>query len=134
MRRETRKDVLVYRGRRTEYEQPGLYCTACDNCHLSDKDVVGVEKQLHAFRANVDAELAPLLSPPKIKKVRISLNITQREAGKLFGGGPMAFSKYERGEYRQPVSTDILLRLLAKRKIVLSDIQGIARSPAQGRR
>jgi HTH-type transcriptional regulator / antitoxin MqsA len=126
MMHEVRKDILVYRGHKIEYEQPGLYCTKCDNCHLSDKDVAGIESKLFAFRAKVDSDLAPLLPPSKIKVLRKSLNLTQKRAGELFGGGPMAFSKYERGEYKQPLSTDILLRLLASKKIGIEDVQKTA--------
>lgn len=125
MIRETRKLIWTYRGRKIEYIQPGLFCTKCSNDSLSDKDVAATEKKLFAFRKKVDAELDPLLPPSRIKSLREALNLSQKMAGELFGGGPMAFSKYERGQYKQPASTDILLRLLESGKITLGDIEAI---------
>ena len=49
----------VYRGKRIEYDQPGLYCTACENVHLSDEDAEVGEGQMHSFREKVDASLRP---------------------------------------------------------------------------
>ena len=122
----TRPAVCVYRGKRRQYELPGFYCTKCDNSHITSKDAAAADRELSAFRARVDTDLLPLLPPSKIRGVRKSLNLSQKVAGKIFGGGPMAFSKYERGEYKQPLSTDILLRLLASSRIKLTDIERLA--------
>lgn len=119
----SREIVWNYRGKKIKYMQSGTYCTKCDNAHLSDEDAESTEKKLIAFRAEVDAALDPLLPPPKIKEVREMLGLSQKKAGELFGGGPMAFSKYERGQYKQSPSTDILLRLLAVGKIKIVDIE-----------
>jgi len=40
----------------------------------------------------------PLVKPNTVKRIRTSLGLTQEEAGKLFGGGPRAFQKYENGD------------------------------------
>jgi HTH-type transcriptional regulator/antitoxin MqsA len=128
MKRATREIVWNYRGKKYTYKQSGMYCTRCDNAHLSDEDVETTEKQLIAFRAEVDAALNPLLPPPEIKAAREKLGISQKRASELFGGGPMAFSKYERGQYKQSVSTDILLRLLIAGTIKISDIEKLKRN------
>ena len=48
-----------------------------------------------------------------ITSIRTNLGMTQSEAGELIGGGPMAFSKYERGEIIQSAVMDNFLRVLA---------------------
>ena len=50
---------------------------------------------------------------------------TQKKAGELFGGGPKAFSKYERGEAIQNKSLDILMRLINARKISIDDVEDV---------
>lgn len=37
------------------------------------------------------------LSPFAIKRIRKKIGLSQDEAGKLIGGGPRAFTKYEKG-------------------------------------
>lgn len=51
-----------------------------------------------------------LLTGEEIKAVREKYNLTQEGAARIFGGGPNAFSKYERGEVIQSQSMDRLLR------------------------
>jgi HTH-type transcriptional regulator/antitoxin MqsA len=48
-----------------------------------------------------------------IREVRKGLlHLSQREAGELFGGGPNAFSRYERGETEPPVALVKLFGIL----------------------
>ena len=51
-----------------------------------------------------------LLTAKEIVTLRETLNITQQEAAKIFGGGVNAFSKYERSEVIQSVAMDKLMR------------------------
>ena len=53
-----------------------------------------------------------LLTGEQIKEIRKRLSLTQAKAAQLVGGGPNAFSKYERGEVTQSVAMNQLLRLL----------------------
>jgi len=64
------------------------------------------------------------LLPSEVKSIRTRLKLTQHEAGDIFGGGANAFSRYERGEARQSLALDRLLRLLRDNKIGLTDISG----------
>ena len=52
-----------------------------------------------------------LLTSAEIKELRSRHQLTQSKAADLFGGGPNAFSKYERGEACQSKQMDMLLRL-----------------------
>ena len=52
------------------------------------------------------------MTPEEIKDIRITLGLTQVEAGELLAGGPRAFTKYEAGTVRPSASVVRLLRLL----------------------
>jgi len=52
-----------------------------------------------------------LLSGEEIRALRERFHLTQKIAAELFGGGPVAFAKYEADEVVQSQSMDRLLRL-----------------------
>ena len=51
-------------------------------------------------------------TPDRIRATRETLGLTQEQAGRLLGGGPRAFTKYETGSLRPSASTINLLRVL----------------------
>lgn len=55
-----------------------------------------------------------LLTGEEIRKIRSFLGITQNEAATIFGGGTVAFSKYENNDVIQSVSMDKLLRVASE--------------------
>ena len=63
-----------------------------------------------AFRKRVDG----LLTGAEITALRKQYNLTQGQAARLFGGGPVAFSKYENDDVAQSESMDNLLRLVRR--------------------
>jgi HTH-type transcriptional regulator/antitoxin MqsA len=63
-------------------------------------------------RFNSEVVAAVGVDPAYIRQVRKKLNLDQKEAGKLFGGGVNAFSRYETGKTPPPVSLVKLLRIL----------------------
>jgi HTH-type transcriptional regulator/antitoxin MqsA len=38
-----------------------------------------------------------VLAPEDVRRIRLKMGLTQRQAGTLIGGGPNAFQKYEAG-------------------------------------
>ena len=64
------------------------------------------------------------LSPEEIKEIRKSLGLSQAEAGKLLGGGPRAFAKYENGSVKPSVALEKMLRFLQKRPEELAAVTG----------
>lgn len=83
-------------GRKT-YLVQGLKHWVCPNCETS----LCSESQLTDNAAAIAAfedKLPGYISPEQIIALREKYGITQEEAGKIFGGGRRAFSKYERGE------------------------------------
>ena len=58
-----------------------------------------------------DKEVNGLLTGAQVKKIREHLKLTKAEAARLFGGGPVAFNKYENNDVSQSVAMDKLIRL-----------------------
>ena len=90
-----------------------LHYKLCDHC-LSD--FAGAEESrrnrriLLAFRKQVDG----LLTGTEITALRKQYGLTQAQAARLFGGGPVAFSKYENDDVAQSEAMDTLLRLVRR--------------------
>ena len=60
------------------------------------------------------AKINGLLTSHEVRKIRKKLKLTQKDAARICGGGPNAFSRYERGEATPLRATSNLLRLLAR--------------------
>lgn len=72
-----------------------------------------------------------LLTGEEVRACRKSLDLNQEQAAQLFGGGPVAFSKYENDEVTQSDAMDRLIWLVAKfptLMIPLADRLGITLS------
>lgn len=84
----------------------------CEGCRKKIFDRLG-QKSSDKILKEWDAIVNGLLTSVEIRRIRKKLKLTQREAALICGGGPNAFSRYERGE-RIPRATSNLLRLLSK--------------------
>jgi HTH-type transcriptional regulator/antitoxin MqsA len=88
-----------------------MHFRSCDHC---GSDFAGApesalnKRAMMAFRKRVDG----LLPAASIAAIRNKYRITQAQAAKLFGGGPVAFSKYENDDVAQSSAMDTLLRLV----------------------
>lgn len=119
-----KKDIVYeYKGEKTTISQPAEYCVSCGESFLSADDIKATKKDIVDFKRSVDH----LLKTEEIKNIRKKLNLTQQEAGKIFGGGIRSFYKYETGENNPHRSLDILLRLIDQKKIDLDDILEVVR-------
>ena len=116
---QTKEVEYSYKGHKTNITEKGLYCTECGEVFLSPKELKESLLQLTNFKRSVDN----LLTTNDIKRIRKKLNLTQKDASAIFGGGIRAFYKYETGENTQSKSLDILLRLIDSRRISLQDIR-----------
>lgn len=102
-----------------EYEYKGdkadlpSHYKQCDTC---TSDFAGMaESKLNkrivmAYRKQVDG----LLTGDEITALRKHYKLTQAQAAQLFGGGPVAFSKYENDDVAQSEAMDNLLRLVRR--------------------
>lgn len=82
----------------------------CNNCYSSfstPAQAKANKRAVIAFRREADE----LLSASEVRLVRETLGITQVESSRYFGGGPIAFSKYESDDVAQSSSMDTLLRV-----------------------
>jgi len=118
VKREVRRVPYEFRGMTVEVDQPGEWCSACGEGFLSPEDMAASRKTLH----DAVAESRGLLAGCEVRRIRRKLGLTQKQAAKLFGGGPNAFSRYERGDTFQPKALDALLRLLDKHPELLSEV------------
>ena len=65
------------------------------------------KRAIVAFKKQVDG----LLTGAQVRAIRERLDINQAKAARIFGGGPVAFSKYESDDVAQSEAMDKLLRL-----------------------
>ena len=70
------------------------------------------------------AEKRPEMTIEEIVLIRESLELTQAEAGKLLGGGPSAYAKYEAGTVKPSAAAANLLRLLKDHPGMLDALRG----------
>lgn len=90
------------------YDQPGIWCGDCDEVFLEKSDQESTDKIIFDFQARVDGRLAS----SDILRIRKKLGLTQKQAGDIIGGGPNAFSRYEKGKAYPTRGTENFLRLL----------------------
>jgi HTH-type transcriptional regulator/antitoxin MqsA len=90
-----------------------IHFLLCDHC---SSDFAGAaeaklnKRALMAWRKQIDG----LLTGEEIAALRAQYKLTQGQAAKLFGGGPVAFSKYENDDVAQSEAMDTLLRLVRR--------------------
>ena len=107
-----------YKGHKTMVP---LHYSVCDTC---SSDFAGAEESrlnkraVLAFRKSVDG----LLTGAEILALRKQYRLTQDQAAKLFGGGPVAFSKYENDDVAHSESMDSLLRLVRRCQVALWEL------------
>jgi HTH-type transcriptional regulator/antitoxin MqsA len=116
-----RRDIgYTYKGEATVL--PGVlgdFCPKCDEYVLGAEESRRVMDLMLAFNKQVNAAA---VDPQFILDVRKKLNLDQRQAGEIFGGGVNAFSRYENGKTKPPLSTVKLLKLLDKHPELLQEL------------
>lgn len=98
MRYETRTDRVEYKGQARTFDTTAWWCSDCGESIQDGPALRAAERAFIELRAQVD----DVLLPEEVAEVREKLGISQREAGRVLGGGPRAFQKYESGKV--PVS------------------------------
>jgi len=119
--RGVRRVRIAFEGLSETVDLPGWYPrggSSDDGLHTG-KDMEASDAALRRLKAKAFG----ILSPTEIKAVRSKLKLSQREAGKLLGGGPRSFQKYESGEVTASVPMSRLLKLLAKDPKRLKELQ-----------
>ena len=98
----------------------GDFCPACAESVL---DTSESERVMEAMRTSSRQINAAVVDPGFIAHVRKKLGLDQRTAAEIFGGGVNAFSRYENGRTRPPLSLVKLLKLLDRHPDLLNEIR-----------
>ena len=118
---ETRDLPYTYKGESTLIAQvKGDFCPACGEVLLDREHGDRYSELIGQFQRKVNAAY---VDPAYIARVRRKLDLDQREAGELFGGGVNAFSRYENGKTKPPLSLVKLFRLLDRHPDLLDEIR-----------
>ena len=67
-----------------------------------------------------------LLSGEEIKCIRKKYNLTQPQASEIFGGGPVAFAKYEKNDILHSIAMDKLLRVARDQALCFRHLEYLA--------
>ena len=128
MQRGVKRVTITIDGYDFVYGQPGWWCSLDDPSdeegQLVDDDNVIRAAALREARAK--AKHSPL-TPLAIKAIREACGLSQREAGRAFGGGPKAFEKYEAGEIAPSAAMVRLLLLAAQHPAFFRRGRGLAK-------
>lgn len=118
---DTRPMPYTYKGESTVVEDvTGDYCPACGEAVLEMGESVRTSALMLDFNQEVNAAA---VDPTFIASVRKKLLLDQREAGQIFGGGVNAFSRYENGRSKPPVSLVKLLKVLNRHPDLLAEVR-----------
>ena len=118
---DTRDLPYTYKGEATVIATvTGDFCPACSESVLGAGESRRVMREMRAFAKQVNAAR---VDPDFITNVRKKLDLGQREAAELFGGGVNAFSRYENGTTKPPLALVKLFRLLDRHPDLLNEVR-----------
>ena len=96
----------------------GWHCSHCREVEFDSGEGKRFAEAINSIAAAIDAREANELA-----RIRKKLKLTQQEAAQITGGGPNAFSRYERGKARPLPAVTNLFRLLDRHPELLSELQ-----------
>lgn len=105
--RKVSKEIQIYKNISRELNMFYSQCDCCGSETATSEELRLNKKEMIKFQKSIDG----LLSSAEIKEIRKLLGLTIKLAGQIFGGGPVAFSKYENDDLVQSLSMDSALRL-----------------------
>lgn len=107
---QTAENEVTYKGHARTLPLLISVCEACGSEQTTAQQARDNKRAMLAFRKEIDG----LLTGAELRALRERLGITQTQAAQLFGGGPVAFSKYENDDVAQSEAMDRLIRLAAE--------------------
>ena len=118
---DTRDLPYTYKGETTVIVAVrGDFCPACAESILDAAESNRVMREMQAFSKQVNAAI---VDPGFIANVRKKLDLDQREAAELFGGGVNAFSRYENGKTKPPLALVKLFKLLDRHPDLINEVK-----------
>ena len=119
--RDTRDLPYTYKGEATTI--PAVTADFCPACNESITDMLETERVMREMQAFNKQVNAAIVDPGFIISVRKKLDLGQREAAEIFGGGINAFSRYENGKTKPPLALVKLFKLLDRHPDLLNEIR-----------
>jgi HTH-type transcriptional regulator/antitoxin MqsA len=120
---DTRDMPYTYKGESTIIPAvTGDFCPACDESVLNADESRRTMNFMLEFNKQVNAAI---VDPGFIVSVRKKLDLDQREAAELFGGGVNAFSRYENGKTKPPLALVKLLKILDRHPDLLNEVRAV---------
>lgn len=107
-----------YKDQTTELKMQFSTCDSCGCEQANEAQMRANKRTTIAFKKEVNG----LLTGAEVRSLREHFGITQVEAAKIFGGGPVAFSKYESDDLAQSKARDNLLRLAYEEPRVFTNL------------
>ena len=98
----------------------GDYCPICGEIVSDMDESERVMNAMREFNRQINEQIA---NPSFIRDVRAKLNLSQREAGELFGGGVNAFSRYETGKAAPPKLLVMMFKMLDNNPSLLEQLR-----------
>ena len=96
----------------------GWHCSHCGEVEFDPGEGVRFAETMKQIANEID-----LLEAAEISRIRKKLKLTQQEAARLTGGGPNAFSRYERGKAKPMPAVINLFKLLDKHPLLLDELK-----------
>jgi HTH-type transcriptional regulator / antitoxin MqsA len=119
--RDTRDIAYTYKGESTMLPAVTAdFCPACDESITDVSQTKRVMDLMLAFNKQVNAAS---IDPSYITTVRKKLDLDQREAAEIFGGGVNAFSRHENGKTKPPLALVKLLKMLDRHPDLLAEVR-----------
>lgn len=104
----TRAETMRYKNR--DLRIVDLCLSVCPECQA--ELVMPAQVKSNQVRiADAQRTVDGLLRTPEIVQIRQTMRLNRSQASKVFGGGPNAFSKYERGEIHPSLAVNKLMLL-----------------------
>ena len=118
---DTRDMSYTYKGESTTIPTvTGDFCPACGEVVLNREHGDRYSEMLGQFQRQVNAAY---VDPAYIATIRKRLDLDQRQAAEIFGGGVNAFSRYENGKTKPPLALVKLFKLLDRHPDLLSEVR-----------
>jgi len=118
---DTRDLSYIYKGETSLIPSvTGEFCPACDEVVLNREHGNRYSELVGLFQRQVNSAF---VDPDYIAKVRRKLDLDQRQAAELFGGGVNAFSRYENGKAKPPLALVKLLKVLDRHPDLLNEVR-----------
>lgn len=118
---DTRDISYAYKGESTMIPAvTGEFCPACGEVVLNREHGDRYSEMIGVFQRQVNSAF---VDPGYITRVRRKLDLDQRQAAELFGGGVNAFSRYENGKTKPPLALVKLFKLLDRHPDLLDELR-----------